>query len=102
MVESGGIGLPGAYQDLCTYQEAEVKFKSGEELIDQLEYITSDFDRYMRLSDNARKFTENLWLEDHIQEYYALYNTAWGSKERKEIAPRLIENNPDQDFEKKP
>jgi hypothetical protein len=102
MVESGGIGLPGAYQDLCTYKDAEVKFKSGEELIDQLEYITSDVDRYMRLSDNARKFTEGLWLEDHIQEYYALYNTAWGSKERKEMAPRLIENNPDQDFEKKP
>jgi hypothetical protein len=98
MVEAGGIGLPGAYQDLCTYQDAEFKFKNGDELIQHLEYITSDFDRYMTLSDKARKFTEGLWLEDHIDEYEAVYFTPWGSKERKEKSPNLIKLNPDQDF----
>jgi hypothetical protein len=97
MVEAGGIGLPGAYQDMCTYNEAEFKFKSGDDLIAQLEYITSDFDRYMDLSRKARKFTEGLWLEDHLDEYEALYNTDWGSKERKQMSPKLIKNNPDQD-----
>jgi hypothetical protein len=97
MVEAGGIGLPGAYQDMCTYSEAELKFKSGDDLINQLEYITSDYDRYMSLSKKARKFTEGLWLEDHLNEYEALYNTDWGSKERKQMAPELIKNNPDQD-----
>jgi hypothetical protein len=98
MIEAGGLGMPGAYQDLCTYEEAEHKFKNGNELIDQLEYITSDFDRYMDLSGKARKFTEGLWLEDHINEYEAVYFTPWGSKDRKEKAPRLIEINPDQDI----
>jgi hypothetical protein len=51
----------------------------------------------MRASDNARKFTENLWLEDHIGEYEALYTTDWGSAARKAMAPNLIKNNPDQD-----
>jgi hypothetical protein len=97
MIESGGIGLPGAYQDMCTYEEADIKFKTGDDLINQLEHITSDFDRYMRLSKKARKFVEGLWLEDHLDEYEALYFTDWGSKERKEKAPQLILNNPDQD-----
>jgi hypothetical protein len=97
IIESGGIGMPGAYQDMCTYEDAEIKFKSGNDLIDQLEYLTSDQDRYMRMSAKARKFVEGLWLEDHLDEYDAIYFTEWGSKERKEKAPRLILNNPDQD-----
>jgi hypothetical protein len=98
MVESGGIGLPGAFQDLCTYEEADYKFKTGDDLIQQLEYITSDFDRYMESSAKARAFTDKLWLDDHINEYEALYTTEWGSKERKAMAPNLIAINPDQDY----
>lgn len=98
IIESGAFGLPGSYQDICTYQEAEFKFKNGSDLISQLEYITSDFDRYMKLSGKARKFTEGLWLEDHIDEYQAIYTTEWGSEERKEFSPNLIEKNKDQDF----
>jgi len=97
MIEAGGLGMPGVYQDLCTYEEAEFKFKTGDDLIQQLEYITSDHSRYMRLSEKARKFTEGLWLEDHLDEYEAMYFTEWGSKERKKMAPKLILNNPDQD-----
>ena len=98
MVEAGALGLPGAYQNLCTYEEADHKFITGDDLINQLEHLTSDFDRYMDISAKARQFTDGLWLEDHINEYEALYFTDFGSKERKEKAPRLIELNPDQDI----
>jgi len=37
-----------------------------------------------------------MWLEDHIDEYEAIYFTEWGSKERKEKAPNLINLNPEQ------
>jgi hypothetical protein len=96
MIEAGALGMPGAYQDLCTYKDAEIKFDKGSDLISKLEYITSDFDRYMGLSERARKFTEGLWLEDHLDEYDALYNTDWGSKERNEKSKILVENNPEQ------
>jgi hypothetical protein len=96
MVESGAFGMPGTYQDLCTYKDAEFKFKSGSDLIDQLEYITSDTDRYMNLSKKSYEFTDKLWLEDHIDEYEALYFTDFGSKERNIKSPTLILNNPDQ------
>lgn len=96
MIESAALGMPGAFQDLCTYGGADLKFKNGEDLIDQLEYITSDFDRYMQLSDKGRKWAETLWLENHLDEYEALYFTEWGSKERAEKSSSLIFNNPDQ------
>jgi hypothetical protein len=96
MVESAALGMPGAFQDMCTYDGADFKFKNGNDLIDQLEHVTSDFDRYMELSDKGRKWAETLWLEDHLDEYEALYFTEWGSKERADKSPKLISNNLDQ------
>jgi hypothetical protein len=96
MIEAGAFGMPGAYQDICTYEGADFSFKNGSDLIQQLEYLTSDFDRYMKFSDKSRKFTEGLWLEDHLDEYEALYFTDFGSKERNEKSPTLIANNLDQ------
>jgi len=96
IIEAGGLGMPGAFQDMCTYEDAEVKFKSGADLINQLEYITSDVDRYMQLSANINKFTNGLWLEDHLDQYEAVYFTEFGSKERNLKSPSLISLNKDQ------
>jgi hypothetical protein len=96
ILESGALGLPGAFQDMCTYEEADFKFKTGDELIDQLSNITKDFDSYMKYSEKSRKFVESMWLEDHINEFQAIYFTSYGSKERNKMAPRLIELNPEQ------
>jgi hypothetical protein len=96
MIEAGALGLPGTYQDMCTYELSENRFKNGKDLIQQLEYLTSDVDRYMKQSQKARSFAETMWLEDHISNYEGLYNTAWGSKERNEKYPELIKLNPDQ------
>jgi hypothetical protein len=96
IVESGAFGMPGVFQDMCTYKEAELKFKSGKDLINQLEYITSDFDSYMKLSKNIHHFTDKLWLEDHLDEYEAMYFTNWGSKERNLKSSNLISLNLDQ------
>lgn len=96
IIESGAFGLPGTFQDLCTYQDAEFKFKNGKELINQLEYLFQDQDRYMKASDNIHNFTDKLWLEDHLDEYLALYFTEWGSAERNSKSSVLISHNLDQ------
>lgn len=98
MIEAGALGLPGAYQDMCTYETATNKFKSGADLINQLEVITSDVNTYMKMSADARKFAEGLWLEDHLDEYVGLYLTEWGSKERNEKHSGIIKLNPDQKY----
>lgn len=96
MIESGALGMPGTYQNMCTYEAAEHKFNDGKDLIAKLEYLTSDEDVYMKESAKARKYAEGLWLEDHIDEYEGLYLTGWGSKERNEKYPSLISLNKDQ------
>jgi hypothetical protein len=96
IIESGGIGLPGAFQDMCTYDVADYKFSSGDDLISQLENLTSNIDKYMEASDKTRKYVESMWLEDHIAKYEAIYFTPWGSKERNLACPELIKLNPDQ------
>ena len=98
MIESGALGLPGAFQDICTYKEAEFKFQNGADLISQLETITKDEGFYMKQSQKARKFVEGLWLEDekNIKKFEAIYTTPWGSKERNMLSPELIALNPDQ------
>ena len=96
MIEAGALGLPGAFQDMCTYDGAELKFKSGDELIDLFKLMTKDFNTYNNFSKNGRKFAEGLWLEDHLEEVMALYFTSWGSKERNIMSPTLIKNNPEQ------
>ena len=96
IVEAGAFGYPGTFQNLCTYDGADLKFDKGSDLISQLEYLMSDIDTYMKHSDNITEFTNKLWLEDHINEYEAMYFTDWGSKERNLKSPNLISLNPDQ------
>jgi len=96
ILESGALGIPGAFQDMCTYKEADFKFKTGDELIDQLSTITKDENSYMKYSENSRKYVETMWLENHLNEIQAIYFTSYGSKERNTMAPRLIELNPEQ------
>jgi len=100
IIESGALGIPGAFQDLCTYEMADFKFKSGDDLINQLEEITEDFDSYMKYSDQARAYVDTMWLEDHIDEHYAINYTGYGTKERQEASANLIKLNPEQAVDK--
>ena len=96
LLESGALGIPGAFQDICTYSNATTKFQTGDELIDQLKNITKNKSDYMKHSDLARKYVETMWLEDHISEAQATYFTKFGSPERNKMSPNLIKLNPDQ------
>lgn len=98
MLEAGALGLPGAYQNLCTYENADMKFDTGEELISRLEDITKDVDNYMWLSKKAYEYTNARWLDDHLETWMGIYFTSYKSKERNETSPGLIALNPEQKF----
>lgn len=98
MIEAGALGMPGIFQDMCTYAEADLKFKNGNDLIDQLKFVTKDIDTYMEYSAKGRKYADTMWLEDHLDEVMAVYFTEWGSKERNIMSPQLIKNNPEQKY----
>ena len=95
MLEFGALGLPGVYQDLEPYFNAQFKFSTGAELIDQLKYISKNSGRYLQASRKAFEYTNTMWLEDHISEHFDVYNFSWGSTERNKNL-ELIKNNLDQ------
>jgi glycosyltransferase involved in cell wall biosynthesis len=74
-IEACALGLPIACQDMCTYEHAPIKFKTGDEMINQIENTLKDRKRYKALCRKARQYSESRWLEDdkNIDCYLELY-----------------------------
>lgn len=84
-IEANCLGLPIACQDLCTYKDAEFKFKTGEEMIKVIRDVLSKKGRYMNLCAAAYKRAEARWMEDNIDCYEELFKYPYGSPERKKL-----------------
>ena len=86
-IEASCFGLPVACQDLITYQDAPIKFKTGEEMINCIEDTLAKKGKYMNQCAKYRKVAESRFLEndDNINKYVELYTHPYGSKERKLI-----------------
>jgi hypothetical protein len=91
-IEACAFGLPAACQDLCTYKDAEIKFKTGEEMLYKIEYELSRAGHYKNSSHRRRKVAEERFLENekNLGSYRELFLTPYGSKER----PYLSRFNP--------
>lgn len=87
LIEAGCYGIPIVCQDMCTYKDAPFKFKSGDEMVDQLDEILGKKGRYMNISAKHRKLVENRWLEldQNIDKYLELYTLPYGDPKRKLI-----------------
>jgi hypothetical protein len=83
-IEACSFGLPIACQDLCTYKDAPFKFKTGDEMIDQVEAVLSSKSKYMTHCQHARRYAESRWLEneDNINKYVELYTKSYGHPDR--------------------
>ena len=83
-IEASCYGVPIACQDLCTYENAPIKFKTGDEMIAQVEETLSKKGRYMNICSKARKVAETRFLEneENINKYNELYNYGYRSAER--------------------
>ena len=86
-VEACCFGLPVACQDLCTYADSPLKFTTGDEMIDCIDYAVKRQGRYMQISRDNRKEAEKRWLEldANIGKYEELYKLPYKSPERKLI-----------------
>lgn len=92
LLEAGALGVPCVCPDMVTYKDAFLKYKTGEEFIDQVKYALKDQSRYVNLCKKSREFAEGYWLEDekNIGKHQEAYFTAYNSPERK----YLLETNP--------
>ena len=84
-IEACAFGIPCICQDLCTYENAFHKFKTGEELIDKIEILTKDNKKYMKEVKKAREYMSTRWMEDNIDFYTELYAFPYGDSNRKLI-----------------
>lgn len=74
-LEANAFGIPIVCQDMCTYSDAQFKFKTGDEMIDNLTEIFTGINSYMRLSKQCRSNADGMWLEDNLTAYQELYST---------------------------
>ena len=83
-IEACALGLPIACQDLCTYENAPIKFRTGDEMIDQIENTLKDRKRYKSLCKKSSQYAETRWLEDdiNIDCYTELYQYGVGDPKR--------------------
>lgn len=91
-IESASQGLPGVFQDMVTYKDAPLRFKSGDDMINQLKVLLKDEQSYNKYSKISRDYTEKMWLNDHLDEYHEVYFTPYGDPKRK----ALLNYNPEQ------
>ena len=74
-IEACALGLPIVCQDLCTYENAPIRLKTGDEMIDQINNTLKDRSRYKSLCKKASQYADTRWLEDdrNIDCYTELY-----------------------------
>lgn len=94
--ESGYIGLPFVGQDLNPYNDALFKFKTGDDLIDNIKTITKDSALYIKECRKSREISNGYWLDDdsNLNQHLTIYTTAYDDVEkRKQLSPILFKNN---------
>jgi hypothetical protein len=83
-IEACAYGLPVACQDICTYENAEIKFKTGEEMLYQIEHELKRTGHYKNSSYKRRKVAEERFLEHdrNLNCYEELFLTPFGHSSR--------------------
>lgn len=85
LIEPGALGLPAICQDIVTYQNALYKFKTGDELVDQIKTLTSNRDVYIKSCRKSRAIAASRWLDDKLDIFVELYKYPYNSPQRKEL-----------------
>lgn len=83
-IEACCYGIPIACQDMVTYQNAPIKFNTGDQMLACIEETLDKKGKYMNLCAKNRKVAEDRWLENenNINKYVELYTQPYGSSDR--------------------
>ena len=87
-IEACCYGLPVACQDMCTYENAEIKFKNGSDMIQRIEENLKSLTRFRDASRVRRQVAEDRFLENdcNIDCYTELYLNPYGDNKRINLA----------------
>jgi hypothetical protein len=84
-IEASCFGLPIACQDMETYANAPIRFKTGDEMVDLLFKYCRNSAKYWQASYAARKVAESRFLEldQNLDKYKELYTLPFKDPNRK-------------------
>jgi hypothetical protein len=87
-IEACCYGIPVACQDLVTYKDAEIKFKTGEEMLKCIEEELGRVGRYKNQAIQRRKVAESRFLEldKNLDCYLELYSLPYRDPKRVNLA----------------
>ena len=87
-IEAGCYGIPAVCQDIDTYKNAPIRFKTGDEMIDRIESLVKSPTRYYEEGSRARKIAESRFLENdkNIDCYTELYTLPYKDPKRKNLS----------------
>ena len=87
-IEACCYGIPVACQDMETYKDAEIKFRTGEEMIACIEQELSRAGRYKNQAIQRRKVAENRFMEHdkNLDCYMELYTLPYRDPKRVNLA----------------
>ena len=85
LIEAGCFGTPAICQDLVTYKGADFKFKTGDDLVDQIKRVLKHKDDYLKASRKHRARSEKRFLEnpENLGMWKELYHFKYAAPERK-------------------
>jgi len=69
ILEAGALGVPCICQDMITYDNSPLKFKTADDLHDQIELLRGDYGLYSKLSKCYNDVLQSRWLDDNYQKY---------------------------------
>ena len=85
-IEAGALGTPVVCQDMHTYKNTPLVFRTGDELVDQIDSVVRTKNDYMKWVRRFRSGVESRWLEDNVDVYSELYSLPYGDPRRQKIS----------------
>lgn len=86
-IEACAYGLPVACQDICTYENAEIRFKTGDEMLYRIENELRRAGHYKNSTYKRRRVAEERFLENenNLNCYMELFTLPYGDPRRVNI-----------------
>ena len=87
-IEGCALGIPVACQDMETYKEAPIKFKTGEEMIQRIRETLNNGNKYKSEARKRYKVAEKRFLEndENLDCFIELFTLPYGHPDRKQLA----------------
>jgi hypothetical protein len=91
LTEAGALGIAGVFQNLEPYEGAPLQFDDSQHMADNIKFLLSDWDKYVSVLREQRKFSEDFFAEDNTDLMLASYFTNIGSIARRKVCQKLVD-----------